>query len=109
MNELDFFEDTSIQLIDNEVFASRLQLQDLYDVPKKTLADNINQLKSDGLIVGAEIRPKFRLRSEIALKFKKWAREIIKQKLLKAIEDVRRTQIMESIAWNHLDARDNHR
>ncbi len=58
MSELDFFENTSIKLIDNEVYASRNQLTELYGSAKKTIADNINQLKEDGLIVGAKIRPK---------------------------------------------------
>lgn len=133
MSELDFFQQTSIRLIDNEVYVNRNQLQELYGAAKKTLADNINQLKEDGLVVGAKIRPNsgksyevynldeiiaigLRLRSDRAIEFQKWAiaklkEEIIshKIKIQEVKEETRQAQIMESIAWNHLDATDNHR
>jgi hypothetical protein len=56
---IDFSENTSIRIIDNEVFASRMQIMELYDSPKKTIEENINKLKINGLIVGAKIRPNF--------------------------------------------------
>ena len=95
------FEDTTIVFNDENTVANREQLQELYGVPRKTLQDNINALKSDGEIVGAKIRPKsgrpyevynleeiisigFRLRSPKALAFQKWARNVIKEKLTEA-------------------------
>ena len=42
MKDLDFFENTSIKLIENEVYASRKQIAELYDSPRKTLEENIN-------------------------------------------------------------------
>jgi hypothetical protein len=110
--------------------ASRKQLQELYEAPRKTIEDNIKQLKSDGLIVGAKIRPTasdgkryeieaytideviaigLRLRSEKAIVFQKWAIKKLKVEILKSKEEVRQAQIMESIAWNHLDAKENFR
>lgn len=130
MNELDFFEGTSIRLIDNDVYASRKQLSELYDAPRKTIEDNIKTLKEDGLISGAKIRHTandgkryeieaynideiialgLRLRSENALRFQKWAISKLKDEIIKSHEEVRKAQLMESIAWNHLDARDNYR
>lgn len=126
MSELDFFENTSIKLIENKVYASRNQLQELYDIPKKTLADTILTLKEDLLIVGAEFRPKsgrsyevynlkevlaigMRLRSEKAIKFQIWAINQLESIIQKQIEEIRNAQLMESIAWNHLDAKDNYR
>ncbi len=91
---IETFEDTGIRLVEGDAKATRKQLQILYGVPKTTLTENIQALKSDGLIVGSEIRPKsgrpyelynldeiisvgFRLRSEKAIKFQKWARNIL--------------------------------
>jgi len=114
INELDFFENTSIKLIENEVYASRKQLTELYNVPASSLSDVINSLKDDKLIENQDITNVrnnlnnrqieyfnldsiiaigLRLRSDNAIKFQKWAI----------------AQLMESIAWNHLDAKDNWR
>jgi hypothetical protein len=130
MENIDFFENTSIRLIDNEVYASRKQLQELYNVPKQTLIDSINVLKSDGLIKGTKIRTLakdnknrefevfnlseiialgMRLRSDNAIKFQIWAIHQLKEIILKQNEEIKQAQIMESIAWNHLDAKENHR
>ena len=130
MKNIDFFENTSIRLIDNEVYASRKQLQELYNVPKQTLIDSINVLKSDGLIKGTKIRTLakdnknrefevfnlseiialgMRLRSDNAIKFQIWAILQLKEIILKQKDEIRQAQLMESIAWNHLDAKENHR
>jgi len=130
MGNIDFFENTSIRLIDNEVYASRKQLQELYNVPKQTLIDSINVLKSDGLIKGTKIRTLakdnknrefevfnlseiialgMRLRSDNAIKFQIWAILQLKEIILKQKDEIRQAQLMESIAWNHLDAKENHR
>ena len=50
------FDNFNIQ-IGNETYATRRQIQDFYEVPRKTLADNIVKLKEDGLVKGAKIRP----------------------------------------------------
>lgn len=126
MSELDFFENTSIKLIESKVYASRNQLQELYDVPKKSLADTINALKDDGLVIGAEFRPKsgrayevynlkevlaigMRLRSENAIKFQIWAINQLETIIQNQVDEIKQAQLMESIAWNHLDAKENHR
>src|SRR3972149_11853251 len=133
MEELDFFENTSIKLIENEVYASRKQIMELYQVAGSTLSDTIKKLKEDGLIsdqiidnqyntcsrnsfktkkieyfnIDSIISIGFRLRSDTALRFQKWAREVIKNQLIEAQKEVRHAQLMESIAWNHLDAKEN--
>jgi hypothetical protein len=126
MSELIFFEGTTIKLIANEVYASRKQLEELYDAPKKTIEDNIKKLKEDCLIVGAEIRPNsgrpyevynldeilaigLRLRSDRAIEFQRWAISKLKEEIKNSHKEIRRAQLMESIAWNHLDSKDNYR
>lgn len=51
----------------------------------------------------------FRLRSEKALIFQKWAISQLKNIIENQSKEIRQAQIMESIAWNHLDAKDNYR
>jgi hypothetical protein len=127
MENIDFFENTSIRLIDNEVYGTVQQITELYESPERTVYENIAKLKEDGLIVGAEIRNNvnnrrlqlfnldeiiaigFRLRSERAILFQKWAISKLKNEILKAHEEIKQAQIMESIAWNYLDAKENHR
>ncbi len=127
MNDILKFENTSISLRDNEVYATRKQVQELYDAPRKTLEDNIHILKSDGLISGAEIRHTandgkaydtevynldeiitigFRLRSEKALKFQKWAREIIRDKLFEANKMLNMQQAQLDYFWDKSDQKD---
>jgi hypothetical protein len=50
-----------------------------------------------------------RLRSDNAIKFQIWAIHQLKEIILKQNEEIKQAQIMESIAWNHLDAKENHR
>jgi hypothetical protein len=126
INELDFFENTSIKLIDNKVYASRTQLQELYGASKTAIQENIIKLKNEGLINGSEIRPNsgkpyevynlkevlsigMRLNTERAIKFQLWAVESLEKIILNQVEEIKRAQLMESIAWNHLDAKDNYR
>ena len=131
----DFFENTSIKLIENEVYASRKQLQDLYDIPASTLSRIIKELKDDPNLelqstdiqeitknsnnlknrkieyfnIDWIVNIGFRANSPIASKFQVWSRKIIIQKINELKEDLKQAQLMESIAWNHLDAKDNFR
>ena len=117
------FEQTGIALRDGEVFANRKQIMNLYAVPKKTLADNISQLKKDGLIVGAEIRPKsgrsyevynleevisigLRVRSDKAIEFQKWARNVIKNEMLELKRKFAFQQHQLDYFWDKEDQKD---
>ncbi len=117
------FENTSISMQGELVYANRNQIEQLYEIPKRTLADSINRLKQDGLIVGAEIRPKsgrpyeiydldeiisigFRLRSEKAVKFQRWAREEIRKKLIESEEKRKMQQAQLDWFWDKQDQRD---
>lgn len=110
------FEGTTIEFQDENTRATRAQLEQLYEVPKKTLADNIKRLKKDGLIIGAIIRPKsgrpyetynldeiisvgMRLRSDRAITFQKWVRDLVKEKL-------RQQQILSERLWDKEDRYD---
>jgi len=120
------FENTTIVFNDENTLANRKQLQELYSVPKKTLEENINRLKSDGLIVGAEIRPKsgrpyevynldeiisigFRLRSKKAIEFQRWSRSIIKNQLLDAQAKIQMQQYQLDRLWDKEDMNDLYR
>lgn len=50
-----------------------------------------------------------RLRSDNAIKFQIWAINKLEHVIQKQVEEINRAQLMESIAWNHLDAKDNYR
>lgn len=88
-------------------------------MPKKTLADTINALKEDGLVVGATSRPKsgrsyevynldeiiaigFRARSEKAIAFQRWSIGIIKNQL-------RLQQSQLDYFWDKEDQKDLYR
>ena len=120
---LDRFEQTGIVLTDGEIFANRKQILDLYNVPKNTLSDNISQLKKDGLIVGAKIRPKsgrsyeiydfeevisigLRLRSDKAIEFQRWARNVIKNELIALKEIMCKQQYQLDYFWDKEDQKD---
>ena len=128
MTELLRFENTSIIIQDNEVYANRKQIQELYDIPRKTLEDNIKSLKSDGLVIGRNVaisseRVKrtydtevydldeiisigLRLRSDKSIKFQRWAREIIKEKLLEVQKLLRIQQAQLDYFWDKEDRND---
>lgn len=122
-----FFESTSIELIDDSVVATRAQVEELYEVPKRTLADAIKRLKRDGLVSGAKIRHTasdgkkyqtevfdldeiisigMRLRSDRAIMFQKWAREVIKNKLKETIDKLKTQQLLAERAWDQQDRLD---
>lgn len=127
MNELIKFEGTNIVLRDNEVYATRKQVQDLYGSPRKTLEDNINKLKSDGLVSGAGIRHTandgksyetevynldeiiaigLRLRSDKAIEFQRWAIKKIKESLIEANNKLRIQQAQLDYYWDKEDQKD---
>ncbi len=49
-------EDFKIIIRDGEGFATRNEVQYLFEIPRKTLSDAIKTLKQDGLVNGAESR-----------------------------------------------------
>jgi hypothetical protein len=124
------FEETSIALVDDNAFANRTQLQELYQVPRKTLADQIKRLKKDGLVNGAKSRHVakdgkmrvqevfdldeiisigMRLRSDRAITFQKWARSLIKNELLRAKKQIKSQQIQLDYFWDKEDQLDLYR
>jgi hypothetical protein len=124
------FEETSIALVDDNVFANRTQLQELYQVPRKTLADQIKRLKQDGLVNGAKSRHVakdgkmrvqevfdldeiisigMRLRSDRAITFQRWARSLIKNELLRAKKQIKSQQIQLDYFWDKEDQLDLYR
>lgn len=119
-NAVEIFKSAGVRIDLDNVRANRKQLMSIYEVPRKTLADNIKDLKEDNLISGAKIRHTatdgkkymvevydieeiisigFRLRSDRAILFQKWARSVIKEKL-------RQQQILAERAWDVSDKYD---
>lgn len=127
MSELSIIENFGTKFND-EVFATRNQIKQLFDAPVKTLADNINQLKEDGIINGAKIRLLakdgkkrlmeaftiqetikigFRLRSERALQLQDYASKLMVSKIQelttknKILEDENKILAHENaVYWN---------
>ena len=111
-------------------YATRLQIELLYEVPRKTLSDNIKDLKKDGLINGAKIRHVaqdgkqrlqevydlneviaigFRLRSDTAIRLQRYAANLLVEKMQTMIEEKRMLELELSYAWNRSDAKDLYR
>lgn len=129
MSDLQIFESFGIRS-EGEVYASRRQICDLFEVPRKTLFDNITKLKEDGLVSGAKIRTTandgknystevfniqevikigFRLRSEKALKLQDYAAKMLDERMKEIIKENKRLELELSFAWNKIDARDLYR
>lgn len=108
-------------------YATRNQIENLYDVPKRTLADNINALKEDDLINGAKIRHVaqdgkqrlqevfdlneviaigFRLRSDMAIRLQRYAANLLVEKMQAMIGERRMLELELSYAWNKSDNQD---
>lgn len=108
-------------------YATRLQIETLYDVPRKTLADNINELKNDGLVNGAKIRHVasdgkqrlqevydlneviaigFRLRSDTAIRLQRYAANLLRERARQMAEKKRMLELELSYAWNKSDTKD---
>ncbi|WP_437396631.1 hypothetical protein [Flagellimonas lutimaris] len=108
-------------------FATRVQIERLYNVPRKTLSDNIKDLKKDGLINGAKIRHVaqdgkqrlqevfdlneviaigFRLRSDTAIRLQKYASNLLVQRMRAMTEEKRTLELELSFAWNKSDQKD---
>lgn len=113
-----------------ETYATRLQIEKLYEVPKRTLADNINALKDDGLVSGAKIRHTakdgkqyrtevydineviaigLRLRSDTAIRLQSYATKLVSDKIKGLEEQKRLLEIELSFAWNKSDKEDLYR
>ncbi|UBZ15350.1 hypothetical protein LDL77_06455 [Flagellimonas marinaquae] len=111
-------------------FATRTQIELLYQVPRKTLSDNIKDLKKDGLINGAKIRHVaqdgkqrlqevfdlneviaigFRLRSDTAIRLQKYASNLLVEKMQAIAEEKRTLELELSYAWNKSDQKDLYR
>jgi hypothetical protein len=114
----------------NERYATRKQIEKLYDVAKSTLAENINTLKDDGLINGSEIRSVakdgkqriqelfdineivaigFRLRSNTAIKLQRYAANLLIEKIQTVHKEKRLLELELSYAWNKSDQNDLYR
>lgn len=126
MKEIKEFENFGIKS-GKETYATRIQIEQLYEVPRKTLADNINTLKKDGLISGAKIRHTandgkqyktevydlneviaigFRLRSDTAIRLQRYATNLVSSKIRGLEEQKRLLEIELSFAWNKSDTED---
>lgn len=111
-------------------FATRNQIGELYNIPRKTLADNIKDLKHDGLINGAKIRHVakdgrqrlqevydlneviaigFRLRSNTAIKLQRYAANLMIEKMRSMAEEKKLLEIELSHAWHKSDQQDLYR
>ncbi|SDB33713.1 hypothetical protein SAMN03097699_0776 [Flavobacteriaceae bacterium MAR_2010_188] len=121
--ELEIFKGFGIRT-GNEIHASRIQVEELYDIPSTTLLDNIKRLKEDGLINPTEIRVVakdakqrlqevydideviaigLRLRSDKAIYLQKYAVSLIKNDLKKLENDKKMLELELSYAWNKSD------
>jgi hypothetical protein len=100
---IDQFENSSIIIKNNDTTSTRKQIQELYNVPRKTLSDNIDKLKYDKLITGRKsavsmndgtfrtmetfnldeiIAIGLRLRSDRAIIFQRWAIGVLKSQIV---------------------------
>lgn len=126
MEELAIFQ--SFGITDGQIqFATRSQIEQLYDVPTMTLSDNIKKLKKDGLINGTKIRMVaqdrkkrlqevfdlneviaigFRLRSDTAIRLQKYASNLLLEKMSAMAEEKRTLELELSFAWNKADQKD---
>ena len=107
--------------------ATRNQIENLYNTPRRTLANNIRDLKQDGLINGAKIRRVardgrlrlqevydlneviaigFRLRSIKAIKLQRYAANLMIQKMRSMAEEKKLLEIELSHAWHKSDQKD---
>lgn len=108
-------------------FATRSQIEQLYNVPKTTLSGNIDDLKKDGLINGTKIRTVaqdnkqrvqevfnlneviaigFRLRSDTAIQLQRYASNLLVEKMQAIAEEKRTLELELSYAWNKSDQKD---
>ena len=111
-------------------FASRSQISELYQVPRKTLADNIRNLKQDGLINPAKSRHVakdgkvriqelftlnevvaigFRLRSDVAIKLQSYAVQLLSEKITTIQREKQILELELSHSWNKSDIKDLYR
>jgi len=111
-------------------YATRNQIEMLYNIPKRTLADSINALKKDGLISGAKIRRTakdgkqyktevfeineviaigFRLRSDTAINLQRYAANLMVEKISAMVEEKRMLELELGYAWNNSDIKDLYR
>jgi hypothetical protein len=110
--ELTIFEGVKLMEVENQVYASRKDLQVMYGVEKKNLEYHINNLKRDGLIIGKDFFPNsgrayeiydldeivsigFRLRSKTAIRFQKWSRSVISGQLQAQLNEYRGQLMLE--------------
>jgi len=128
MEDIIRFENTSINFRNNEVYATRKQIQELYDTPRKTLDDNIKKLKSDGLVIGRNLAISsekasraydteiynldeiiaigLRLRSDRAIKFQRWAIGILRKEMEEANKKLDMQQAQLDYFWDKEDIKD---
>lgn len=111
----------------NKRYATRVQIEKLFNVPRKTLANNIERLKIDGLLNGAKIRHVagdgkkrlievytideviaigFRLRSDLAIKLQRYASNLMVERIDSMIKEKRLLELELSYAWNKSDVDD---
>ena len=111
-------------------YATREHIEKLFDVPRKTLGDNIKALKEDGLINGAKIRHVakdgkkrlqeifnlneviaigFRLRSDTAIKLQQYAANLLVEQMQTMAQEKRTLELELSYAWNKSDIKDLYR
>lgn len=124
------FENTSIVIRNNNAFASRLQVQELYGVAKSSLSEHLSNLKNDGLITGRKTRTVakdgkmrelemfdlneiiaigFRLRSEKAIEFQRWASNVISNVMLNMQSKIDEQQAQLDYFWDKEDQKDLYR
>lgn len=131
------FKESSLMMRSGEVWANRKQLEEFYNVPKRTLADNINKLKEDGLVIGRNIAQSstvgraydteiynfdeivaigFRLRSDKAIEVQRWGVSSLRNEYDRAVEESKEKdrkldmqQAQLDFFWDKEDQKDNYR
>lgn len=128
MKDLIHFEDTSVFIQDSDVMADRKQIMELYGTPRKTLEDNINKLKEDGLVIGRNLAISsslakrdyktevynlseiiaigIRLRSDKAIRFQEWVIDVIRKELIDSAQKRKQLQRENDWLWDREDRRD---
>jgi len=111
-------------------YATRNQIENLYDVPAMTLSDNVKKLKEDRLVNGTKIRMVakdgkqrlqevfdlneviaigFRLRSDTAIRLQRYAANLLVEKMQTMVQERRTLELELSYAWNRSDNEDLYR
>src|SRR5680860_515979 len=129
MKDLTLFQGSGIT-DGKDQYATRNQIENLYDVPAMTRSDNVKKLKEDRLVNGTKIRMVakdgkqrrqegfdlkeviamgVRLPSDTAIRLQRYAANLLVEKMQTMVQERRTLELELSYAWNRSDNEDLYR